>query len=236
MGYIVEWRVINAAEYAMPQKRRRTYIVGYKKDGIMGKTFTDPEDWVFNSGVFAKAFPVLIEEKLPALRTLKLSEKKKDCFLDITDKFNKNNKMHPFEESGVMLDGIAYTVATIPSCNEKQMTIRDVMVMPEEIPEEQISRWKYLKGAKRVPRTKKNGIQYVFAEDGMEFPDSIDKPSKTISTSEGGKNPDRCRHIIIDETGRYRRLVPAELEGLNMFPKDHIILSWKASITGKEPS
>ena len=30
LGYIVEWRVINAAEYAMPQKRRRTYIVGYK--------------------------------------------------------------------------------------------------------------------------------------------------------------------------------------------------------------
>lgn len=35
LDYIVEWRVINAAEYAMPQKRRRTYIVGYKKDGIM---------------------------------------------------------------------------------------------------------------------------------------------------------------------------------------------------------
>ena len=55
----------------------------------------------------------------------------------------------------------------------------------------------------------------------MEFPDPIDKPSRTIITSEGGKSPDRCRHIIIDQTGRYRRLVPTELEGLNMFPKDH---------------
>ena len=107
LGYIVEWRVINAAEYAMPQKRRRTYIVGYKKDGIIGKTFTKPEDWLFRSGVFAKAFPVFIEEKLPALRTLKLSEKKKDRLLDITSEFNGNNKLHPIENSGLMVDGIA---------------------------------------------------------------------------------------------------------------------------------
>ena len=31
LGYVVEWRVINAAEYGMPQRRRRTYIVGYQR-------------------------------------------------------------------------------------------------------------------------------------------------------------------------------------------------------------
>ena len=227
LGYIVEWRVINAAEYAMPQKRRRTYIVGYKKDGVIGKTFTKPEDWLFRSGVFAKAFPVFIEEKLPALRTLKLSEKKKDRLLDITSEFNGNNKLHPFENSGLMVDGIAYSVTTIPVCKDKPMTIRDIMVNPEEVPaefyvpEEQIARWQYYKGAKREPRTKKNGVQYMYAEGGMEFPDSIDKPSRTIITSEGGKSPDRCRHVIQDQTGRLRRLVPVELERLNMFPSDH---------------
>ena len=227
LGYIVEWRVINAAEYAMPQKRRRTYIVGYKKDGIIGKTFTKPEDWLFRSGVFAKAFPVFIEEKLPVLRTLKLSEKKKDRLLDITSEFNGNNKLHPFENSGLMVDGIAYSVTTIPVCKDKPMTIRDIMVNPEEVPaefyvpEEQIARWQYYKGAKREPRTKKNGVQYMYAEGGMEFPDSIDKPSRTIITSEGGKSPDRCRHVIQDQTGRLRRLVPVELERLNMFPSDH---------------
>jgi DNA (cytosine-5)-methyltransferase 1 len=55
----------------------------------------------------------------------------------------------------------------------------------------------------------------------MGFPDSIDKPSRTIITSEGGKSPDRCRHVIQDQTGRLRRLVPVELERLNMFPSDH---------------
>ena len=227
LGYIVEWRVINAAEYAMPQKRRRTYIVGYKNDGVIGKTFTTPEDWIFHSGIFAKAFPVLIAEKQPTLRSIKLSSSKKNRLYDITNNFNESNKLHPFENSGLMANGIAYSVSTIPVCEEKPRRIRDIMVSPEEVPaefyvpEEQIERWKYYKGAKREPRTKKNGIQYMYSEGGMEFPDSIDKPSRTIITSEGGKSPDRCRHVIQDQTGRLRRLVPVELERLNMFPANH---------------
>lgn len=227
LGYIVEWRIINAAEYAMPQKRRRTYIVGYKKDGAIGRNFSKPDDWVFRSGVFAKAFPVVVEDKLPTLRRIKLSEKKKDRLLDITNSFNSANSEHPFENSGVMVDGIAYSTSTIPVCNDKPMTIRDIMVTPEEVPiefyvpEAQIERWKYYKGTKRELRTRKDGGHYFYTEGGMEFPDSIDKPSRTIITSEGGKSPDRCRHVIQDQTGRLRRLVPVELERLNMFPTDH---------------
>ena len=32
LGYYVEWRIINAADYGMPQRRRRIYLLGYKKD------------------------------------------------------------------------------------------------------------------------------------------------------------------------------------------------------------
>ena len=227
LGYIVEWRIINAAEYAMPQKRRRTYIVGFRKDGIIAQGFTKPDDWVFRSGVFAKAFPVVIEDKLPVLRKITLSSKKKDRLLDITDNFNSSNTDRPFENSGDMVDGFAYSTSTIPVCDEKPMTIRDIMVNPEEVPDEfyvpesQIERWKYYKGTKRELRTRKDGGQYFYTEGGMEFPDSIDKPSRTIITSEGGKSPDRCRHVIQDQSGRLRRLVPVELERLNMFPSDH---------------
>ena len=227
LGYLVEWRVINAADYSMPQKRRRTYIVGYKKDGAIGQSFSKPDEWVFRSGIFAKAFPVLIEENLPTLRKIKLSEKKKDRLLDITNAFNSTNADHPFENSGVMVNGVAYSTSTVPVCDDKPMTIRDIMVTPEEVPEEfyvpeaQIERWKYYKGTKRELRTRKDGGQYFYTEGGMEFPDSIDKPSRTIITSEGGKSPDRCRHVIQDQTGRLRRLVPVELERLNMFPSDH---------------
>ena len=133
LGYIVEWRVINAAEYAMPQKRRRTYIVAYKKEGIIGKAFTKPEDWVFQAGVFARAFPVLVDENKLSLRTIILSTKKKNRLLDITNDFNKKNRLHPFENSGVMIDGVAYSTSTIPVCNNEPMTIRDIMVSPEEV-------------------------------------------------------------------------------------------------------
>ncbi len=76
------------------------------------------------------------------------------------------------------------------------------MVPPEEVPAEfyvpeaQIERWKYFKGTKRELRTRKDGGQYFYTEGGMDFPDSIDKPSRTIITSEGGKSsgPLPARH------------------------------------------
>lgn len=240
LGYIVEWRIINAADYAMPQKRRRTYILGYQKNSPISYGFTTPKDWIINSGIFAKAFPVAENSSLKIVKT-KLSDnndallldsadefvKTNLRLLDITEEFNKSNRGKPFEGSGVMVDGVAYSTSTIPICTEKPMTIRDIMASPEEIPEEfyvpesQIDRWKYYKGAKREPRTRKDGGKYYYAEGCMDFPDSIDKPSRTIITSEGGKSPDRCRHVIQDQTGRLRRLVPVELERLNMFPADY---------------
>jgi len=54
----------------------------------------------------------------------------------------------------------------------------------------------------------------------MSFPDSLDLPSRTILTGEGGVSPSRFKHVIRDpKTGRLRRLVPGELEELNGFPR-----------------
>ena len=57
LGYIVEWRIINAADYGMPQRRRRTYIVAYKKNSVVANKVQDNRDWVLFDGVLAKAFP-----------------------------------------------------------------------------------------------------------------------------------------------------------------------------------
>ena len=228
LGYMVEWRVINAADYAMPQKRRRTYILAYKKDGTIAQAFNDSKDWIYQSGLFAKAFPVDPEKGvIPIPTRIKLSTKKKDRLLDITENFGKSMVTYPFYGSGVMKDGEAVSFTTFPVCPDKPTTIQDIMVTPDQVPEEfyipdgQIERWQYYKGSKRELRTRKDGFQYYYTEGGMEFPDPIDRPSRTIITSEGGKSPDRCRHVIQDQTGRLRRLVPVELERLNMFPSDH---------------
>ena len=233
LGYIVEWRIINAAEYAMPQKRRRTYIVAFNKNSKIATGLNKPENWIFNDGVFAKAFPVVVPENIKSITGLNLSDKKTDRLIDITENFNSSKLNKPFHNSGLMIDGIAYSLPTIPICNETIATIGSIMAKGEDIqfitedfyiPESQIARWEYFKGAKKEKRTKKDGFEYFYTEGGMSFPDPLDKPSRTIITSEGGKSPDRCRHVIKDQTGRLRRLIPLELERLNMFPDHHTAL------------
>ena len=54
----------------------------------------------------------------------------------------------------------------------------------------------------------------------MIFPDDLNKPSRTIITSEGGASPSRFRHVVKTKYG-LRRLTPVELERLNMFPDNH---------------
>ena len=82
--------------------------------------------------------------------------------------------------------------------------------------------WNYLKGAKHEERKSKTGFTFNYNEGAMVFPDPLDKPSRTIITSEGGNTPSRFKHVIRDpDTGKLRRLLPIELERLNMFPDHH---------------
>lgn len=243
LGYVVEWRVINAADYCMPQKRRRTYILAYRKGNAIGKKVKDPRKWIFEDGVFAKSFPILDEGQ--RLKSIALSNVKEDRLVDITDNFNtgKLASDKPFEAAGVMKNGVAYSTSYTanttdgyikPTVNGKAYeTIRDVMATGDDmkyvteefyISDNELERWRYFKGPKREARVDKNGFEYFYTEGGMAFPDSLDSPSRTIITSEGGKSPDRCRHVIQDQTGRYRRLIPLELERLNMFPDNHTLL------------
>ena len=53
----------------------------------------------------------------------------------------------------------------------------------------------------------------------MIWPDPLNKPSRTIITSEGGSTPSRFKHII-KVNGKHRRLVPKELDMLSDFPED----------------
>ena len=40
-------------------------------------------------------------------------------------------------------------------------------------------------------------------------------------TGEGGPSPSRFKHVVQTPSGRYRRLIPIEMERLNMFPDNH---------------
>ncbi len=226
LGYIVEWRVINAAEYGFPQRRRRVFIVAYHESMLteLQKKVIDPKETIFSSGILANAFPIVPSEDL-------LDEVKELEHLDLaalSEDFNKGNKLGmPFRSAGFFRDGKFWTMDVKPDYSGERRLLRDVLVDESEVPEEfyvppnELKAWRYLKGAKNEERTnKKTGFKYFYTEGPIAFPDPIDKPSRTIITGEGGRSASRFKHIIkVGE--RYRRLMPIELEQLNGFPKRH---------------
>lgn len=225
LGYTVEWRVINAADYGMPQRRRRTYIVAYHEGTSLATQFGELEnrfDWVLQYGVMPTAFPC--QKKDSKTSSFNIS----DDIADVSENFNKGKKESPFKNSGVMANGKVYTLDTIPVYEGPYITLGDILVdeslVPNEffISEEDLPKWEYQKGSKSLKRINKaTGFEYNYSEGAMAFPDYLDRASRTIITGEGGAAPSRFKHIIKTEGGRYRRLVPVELERLNMFPDNH---------------
>lgn len=222
LGYAVEWRVINAAEYGMPQRRRRIFIMAYSQNSTIYNEIkeTDTMNWLVEEGTLANAFPVQSDNILfPNEFELK------GDIVEISENFNKNGKKGMFENTGIMINGIVKTIKTKPSYEDNFTILKDIIQngeVTEEfyIKEEELDKWFYLKGAKKEMRKNAQGFEYNYSEGGMIFPDSLDKPSRTIITGEGGKSASRFKHVIKTSKG-YRRLSPVELERLNMFPDNH---------------
>ncbi len=221
LGYTVEWRVINAAEYGMPQRRRRTYIVGYREGSPVAAKVRQLADWVLYDGVMAKAFPFRAKGGTQSEFDIEGTIK------EVSDNFNKDGKTSPWGNAGIMCGRHVFSVDADPVYEGPTTTLGGIVVderfVPEEffIPQDEVARWEYEKGAKKIERTSKEGFKYVFSEGGMAFPDSLDKPSRTIITGEGGAAASRFKHVVLTPSGRYRRLIPLELERLNMFPDNH---------------
>lgn len=223
LGYVVEWRIINAADYGMPQRRRRTYIVGYQKDSVVARKMEQLEDWVEFDGVMAKAFEFRPKGKTVSEFNIE------GTIQEVSAGFNKGKKDSPFGNAGVMKDRHVYSVDAEAVYDGPRQTLGgnlvDENLVPEEffISEEDLPKWQYEKGAKKIERVSKEGYKYTFSEGGMTFPDYLDQPSRTIITGEGGTAPSRFKHVVLTPSGRYRRLLPIELERMNMFPDNHTL-------------
>ncbi|WP_337793001.1 DNA (cytosine-5-)-methyltransferase [Phocaeicola plebeius] len=220
LGYIVEWRVINAADYGMPQRRRRTYIVGYLGNSPIANRIQKMKDWVLYDGVMAQAFPF---EQKSGISDFEIEGSIKE----VSDNFNKEGKASPFGNAGMMSHRQVFSVDASPVYKGTSQNLGDILVnesfIPEDffISEKDLPRWIYEKGAKKIDRVSKEGFKYTFSEGGMAFPDPLNKPSRTMITGEGGNAPSRFKHVVLTPSGRYRRLIPIELERLNMFPDNH---------------
>jgi len=224
LGYAVEWRIINAADYGFPQRRRRVFIMGYHKDSPIYNKIKkySLKEWALNHGTLAKGFKIQ-ENKTAFPNTLKIE----GSLIEVSNKFNKKGTFSPFQNCGFMLNREFFTAKVFSDYNGKIITLGDIVLPEKEIPEEffvngEYEKWKYLKGAKSEKRfNKSKNFYYPYSEGSMVFPDPLDKPSRTIVTGEGGSTPSRFKHVVKTETGRWRRLTPLELERLNMFPDNH---------------
>lgn len=220
-GYAVEWRVINAAEYGNIQRRRRTFIFAFKNTSKQYERVRKSLmhygafKWLTDSGFFASQFPVHAEHH----------PKKTPVEIDLQEYGNLVNVSNTFQSvfynSGVMYDGIVYSEELLPNYSGTRKLLGDIIsrspvdekyfITPDQLP-----RWEYMKGSKKIERTSKLGYSYMFSEGAIAFPDPLDRPARTMLTSEGTAN--RSSHVVKDVvTGKYRRLTPEECEQINGF-------------------
>jgi len=223
LGYAVEWRVINAADYGFPQRRRRTFILGYHQSTPIYNEIKTKHvnEWILEHGVFAQAFPI---------KKTELAQQRfqiEGDLVKISNEFNSNSGLSPFENTGVMIDRAICSVKVKPVYDGDSITLGSILQKEKDINKSfylngSSEKWKYLKGPKNEKRVnKESGFEYQYSEGGMIFPDPLDQPSRTIITGEGGPSPSRFKHVVCTTDDKLRRLTPVELERLNMFPDDH---------------
>lgn len=216
LGYDVQWRVINAGEYSMPQKRRRVFIFAYKNKSKFAKNINYNKLNLNTQNIFNKVFPVM---DITKINTIDLNRYKN--LLDLSDNYNDSK----FFECGIMKNGIVKH-SNIIAVEEEKYSLCEVIRKAQPfnknldnyvITNDKLDKWKYLKGSKKIERTSRTGHKYIYSEGAMAFPENMNEPARTMLTSEGTTN--RSSHIIFDEQiKKYRTLTPIECEIIQMFP------------------
>ena len=221
LGYIVQWRMINAGEYGMPQRRRRIFILATRKDHNYSKQVLaneNMEDYIINDGFFNDIFSISVEGYKIENKDLT----KYEDSVHITEKYNQGK----FSNSGIFYNGkvwnfdfkeIPKKVYPLGKIIKEASKHNDEDLSSYIIEGETLEKWEYLKGSKRIPRVKPNGEEYFYSEGQMAFPDPLDLPGRTMLTSEATTN--RSSHIVFDEQlNAHRTITEVEAEMLQMFP------------------
>ena len=219
-GYGVQWRVINAAEYGHAQKRRRTFIFAFHKSTAYYKEFVKTakakEKAILDGIMFSAGFPCKKKGDSKVL----IGSLSNDSYKDLVEVSNKF--AFPFGNAGFSLKHEIATMDVSPLKEIKPVTLGEILDcnnVPDFCYKANVEKFRYLKGAKKINRTAKNGHKYVFSEGPVPFPDYLDQPGRTMLTSEGTTN--RSSHLILDPVSKkHRILTPIECERLDEFPDD----------------
>lgn len=216
LGYTIEWRVINAADYGNAQRRRRVFIFAYRNDtqyanALINKT---SQEVTLHEGLFAKTFSCS-----QSIKSKEISVNLGD-YADLVEMTNSFTCR--FENAGICRNGIIHTIIVEPN-KTQYIPLKDIL-QNEQLDSKyflngSLEKWEYLKGSKSIPRVKPNGALYNYSEGPIAFPENLDLPARTMLTSESSVN--RSTHVVEDpKTGKLRLLTEVECERLNGFPDD----------------
>lgn len=213
LGYGVDWRVINPAEYGWCQRRKRVFLFVYRKDTTYFKQQQVLDNFgVGTSGIFEETYPTKAEIVKDRSHYFVLSED----IVEVSDSFSTQ-----FWNSGSMIEGKVVTKELEPHYEGSRKVLGDILESPLDLSdtmylsEDKVDKFRYLRGAKKFERTNSEGFTYTYSEGAMSLVDSADLPSRTLLTSEGSIS--RTTHLIEDSKG-YRLLTALETERLQGFP------------------
>lgn len=213
LGYGVDWRVINPAEYGWCQRRKRVFLFVYRKDTTYFKQQQVLDDFgVGSKGIFEETYPTKDDVLKDRVRSFVLPED----IVEVSDSFSTQ-----FWNSGSMIEGRVVTKELEPKYEGSRKVLGDILEDPSDLPNslylsnDKVDKFRYLRGAKKFERTNSEGFTYTYSEGAMALVDSADLPSRTLLTSEGSIS--RTTHLIKDSKG-YRLLTALETERLQGFP------------------
>lgn len=215
LGYGVDWRVINPADYGWCQRRKRVFLFVYRQDTPYFKQQKVLEDFgVGTSGIFESTH----ETKAEIVKDRASSFTLPEDIVEVSDSFSTQ-----FWNTGSMITGRVVTKELEPNYEGFRKVLGDILENPSDLlnslylSEDKVDKFRYLRSAKKFERTNSEGFTYIYSEGAMALVDSADLPSRTLLTSEGSIS--RTTHLIEDNKG-YRLLTALETERLQGFPDD----------------
>lgn len=228
LGYSVEWRVINAADYGRSQRRRRVFFFVFRNDTKYAKSLDSKyenedivfeehkyDDYLFQTGLFATQFPI----KQAPVKNRQVFYELEDDIVAVSDNFTGT-----VWNTGVMRYGKYYSIETAANFDGNPITLGEILQDETEVPDKyfltdkaKLEKFQYLRGPKKLERTSADGHTYIYSEGGMSPYDDLNLPGRTMLTSEGTVN--RSTHFLF-VNNKYRLLTPIEAERLQDFPDD----------------
>jgi len=137
LGYAVEWRVVNAADYGFVQKRRRVFILAYRKGTKLYQELLESglERWMRVDGLFQETFPAeYLNSGTEEPHSIEQTDIDK-----VSEEFNKGARRtlpSPFASAGVYINGNYVTSGVKPVYEGEKRTLESILLPTSKIPDD----------------------------------------------------------------------------------------------------